>query len=138
MKQKREPLRIMKKSEIGIPVIMQFYAKYEALIAVERPADMLNPRRQSGFGFPFFVLNRVCAPVKRQHQKIHAQAQSHNGNPGASKSIDQCKNQFKEHFQGPNDEIEEHCQKGHVALSPSHRKQPDLSQYTPAAIQCEV
>ena len=34
MKQKREPLRIMKKSEIGIPVIMQFYAKYEALIAV--------------------------------------------------------------------------------------------------------
>ena len=34
MNKTRKPLRIMKKSEIGIPVIMQFYAKYEAVIAL--------------------------------------------------------------------------------------------------------
>ena len=34
MKDKREKLRIAPKSEIGVPVIMQFYAKYEAVIAL--------------------------------------------------------------------------------------------------------
>ena len=34
MSDKREKLRIQKRSEIGVPVIMQFYAKYEAVIAL--------------------------------------------------------------------------------------------------------